>query len=283
MAVIRDVILAKKRTSSTLEPKVIYQSGTTMAIDYEGSSRVKGRPGYVWVKENNQSGAVFQCFSPVVKDTAGLAVIIAHKLTKPLRRMVIDVDWDKIPIEDRGQSFGVPKHGATHEWPDMRPGDDAIHVYLRALMPLRVFPTTPGVGVGVMAGAYIYNGVYVEYPGTSFYDLASGVPVVAPYSRFVLVYLDPETNAVSHVNGVEDIIISTMPTRPDSPAGMIPLAYIVLTSGMIRTSEATIYLDARPLITTSESITELRRYIINNIAMLEHEIDYELSRHIVEG
>lgn len=277
--VMRDVIIEKKRNLSGTEPKVVYVGGIITAIDYDGDGTVKSRPGYVWVKENGQDGGIFQCYNPTVKTNAGLPVIIAHFPTKPMRRMILSVDWDKLPIADRGEPFGILNHARSHEWPTMNPAEDAVNVYPRAIVPLKVFSAQPGVGFGVANGYYVNNGVVTQFTGLSFWDLTDSIP--ATYKRVSLVYLNMLTNEVEVIDGIEED--DPFPAYPTLPISSFPLAYLLLENGMTRLTEANIIDDARPFISVSQSIGDMRQFITDSLARVEAELDYALSRHIVEG
>lgn len=278
---LRDIIVHKKKSKSEQEPKIVYTSGVQVAVDFIGDASVLGRAGYVWVKENGQDSGVFQCYSPSVRHTAGIPVIIAHQPTKPLRRRVIDVDWDKLSDESKGEPYSLSLHARTHEWPTMKPGSDAVYVFPRALVPFKVSPVYPDLAFSVASGYYIYNGEVDNFPGLGSWYLTDSLPLVGGNYMIVLVYFNPSTNAIEVAEGIESSDI--LPTYPDVPTNMLPLAYIRLANGQTTLSEADFVDDGRPLFTFGSSVVDITTNMNNANALLEAEFDFALTRHIVSG
>lgn len=278
---LRDAIIKRKKNTGDLEPKVVYTTGITVAVDYPNDPSVANRAGFIWVKENGQDSGIFQCFNPSVKAISNLPVIVSHSPKRPLRRIVIGVNWDKLSVVTVDDSYSLVNHHYTHEWPEMYPGSDAVNVFIRAIVPFRVYPGKLGVTINVAHAKYVYNGNVVQYYGTDEWDMSDSLPTVAGNYRVSLVYLNPSTNLVKVIDGDETAY--EIPTYPTLPDGMVPLVYIRLRYGMTYIAEADIIEDARPLFSFNQPISVTQQYITQQLALLEAEFDFALTKHIVEG
>lgn len=275
---LRDLILKKKYNDKRVEPKITYTKGIMVDVEHIGDPSVEGRPGFVWVKEFGNDDAYFQCFNPNTKIMNNLPVLIAHDITKPLRRLIVGVDWDSIPLYTSyaGQAYGIPTHHTSHEWQIMHPGEDALNVYPRAFIPLKTFPGNIGISISVQMARYMRNAETILFGGEFNLDISEYLPTVAGHYIALLVYLDVNTNSIKFLAGPDGTDI--IPDLPDIPSGCIPSAFVRLTQGLAYISEAEIMDDARPFFKIDGAFDE--RYAP---AILEAEIDMQLSRHVVEG
>jgi hypothetical protein len=277
MASTRDIIKASaKREDQSFESKRNYARGVTVGIDYSNDCSVDGKANYIWVREESQDGAIYQCFNPSVQTLVGLPVLISKEPAAPFRRMVIGVNWSAfvmMPDDANGMTYNLVRHRNTHEWPDMAPGIDAVSVFPRAIAPLRVYTLLSDVSVGVAPARYSVNGAFVTYDGTNYLSLVSYVPGTVDYFRTVLVGLSVSTNTAVVVDG--ELTLEPAPIKQAVPAGIFPLAYIRLYYGMTYVSEADIVEDPRVIFSISD--------VTNQLAAAMAEIDVVLSKHIVEG
>jgi hypothetical protein len=261
-----------------MQPKMSVLKCVTVGVDYPNDCAVKGRQGYIWVREQRTDGGIFQVFNSEVKRIVGLCVLVATEYGKPFRKEVIGIDWDANPLTSEFVISNVPSvynHALSHEWQETYPAADAISVYPRALVPLRIYPAiSGGLKVDVVKGMYGVSGRFVYYAGLLDFDLTSYYPV-SGYAG-VLIYLNPATNAPAAVVGatVATAAAIVYPTFVDN---MLPLAYVRLTAGATEIIESDIILDLRPVYTFMDKTLQ------NAIGALADEIDMQLSRHIVEG
>ena len=274
---IRDLILSRKQKDAKFQSRIGVIRCITVGIDYPNDCAVMNRQGYVWVRERKADGAIFQVFNDQVKRLVGLYVLVSDSYGQPYRRVIVGVDWDVTPETSEFPQNHVPSvysHAQSHEWQDTYPAADAVSIYPRALIPFRVVPSTDGgVKLDITRGIYQSGTTTVIYSGETKYDLTSYIPA-SGYSVGILIYLDPNTNAASHITG-----FSTTGTvvYPDIPEKTLPLAYIKLTGGMTSITESNIILDLRPLYNVDNGI------ISREVAILAEELDLKLSRHVVEG
>jgi hypothetical protein len=275
---IRDILRSRRERDSRLQPKISVLRCVTVGIDYPNDCAVKNRPGYIWVQEQGSSGAVFQVFNTSVKRLVGLNVLVSSEYGNPFRTTVISMDWDITPMTAESPVQNSPtvyNHATSHEWQDTYPGADAISIYPRALIPLRVYPAKLGdLKVDVVQGFYIVSGKLVYYEGEDDYDLTSYKPVSGYVG--VLIYLDPDANAVASVVGVSADTEAAL-VYPDVPLNVLPLAYVRLSSTALLLNESDVVLDIRPLFTINDMTLQ------NALGTLENEFDLDLTRHIVEG
>lgn len=276
---LREIIIERKKGNKNFQGKISVTRCVTVGIDYSNDCAVMNRQGYIWVREQRNDGAIFQVFNDCVKRLVGLYVLVSDEYGPPYRRRVVGVDWDVTPNTSDFPQNHVPtvySHALSHEWQDTYPAADAISVYPRAIVPMRVNPSIEGgVKIDITRGIYSSSGIPISYAGEVGYELTSYVPATG-YSLGVLVYLDLATGAVSHVLGTA--VLNTLAvTYPDMLSYTIPLAYIKLTGDMTELLESNIILDLRPIISVDNGSFR------SEIAILAAEIDLQLSKHIVEG
>jgi len=240
---LRDLILARKAKDESKADKEEITKATTIGLDNPNDAQVFGRPGFIWVRENTQQGAVFQVFNQTVKRLVGLPVLIAKDRYAPFRRVVIGIDWDALPNTSyTGQSYGLIYHADSHEWQDTLPGLDAMTVYPRAIAAFRVFPDT-GIKVGISKGYYIHDKALLYYVGQTGFDLSGSIPA-AGNNVGVLVYYDFGDGTVHEITGAE-IAQPNEPIYPTVPDDVFPLAYLKLYDTLTQISETDIVVDLR--------------------------------------
>lgn len=278
MAVLRDAIQATQdRKKKKDEPLRVITRGEL--IDIGGSVEVTGRPGYCWVREYGENGGVSQVFNPTTQPSNGLAVLIGHTPKAPYRRIVLDVNWEMIAgSPEYGGDPYLPAHHETHEWPDGWPGPDPVTVYGRSLAMLRTYPGSAGLTVSISPYRYEKDGATVTFAGHADYDVTASQPG-AGLARYVLIYLDADTNVIAVVNG--DTVVDAGPVVPPFPApplASIPSAWVRLDGAATAVAEADI-VDARMILS---EITGQLLPVLAGIAHAEEELDYEFSDHVVQ-
>jgi hypothetical protein len=242
MSSLTDAIKARQQRDATFEAN--RQLILAEMIKIGGAVEVSGRPLYVWVRELDQNGGVFQVFNPNVQARAGTPVIIGYGPKPPYRLQVLRVDWSILSgLDDFDGDPMLATHGHAHEWPDGLPGGDVVDVHPRALVPLRTYPGT-GLQVNVMPLRYSYNGAAVQFLGQYEYDISGSQPASGSV-RYVLIYLNMTTNALGTVNGTAVGYGPTVtPPYPNIPAQAIPSAFIQLDGDQTSITETDIE-DAR--------------------------------------
>lgn len=276
---IRDIVIAQQKQADKFERSRQLVKAVTAAVQSTTSIAVTGRPGYIWVKEFGQDGALMQVFNTSVQDRAGLPVLIGYEPKPPFRRMVIGMDWEIFAvITNFSGSPYLPNHHTTHEWPDLNPAPDAVSVYARALVPLRTYAYS-GMTIGVAPAVYVYNGVMTRYSGGTL-DLTSYIPANTDYHRQVLIYLNIVSNTAAALAGTE-VPSVVAADYEDLPAASLPSAWVELTEGMTTVYEYNIT-DARAFLAGSYDMAE-EASVRRQLAILDAEMDMAISRHIVEG
>lgn len=279
MSGIRDIVLARQERDYRFERDRKLVKAVTVGVQSTISIAVTTRPGYIWVKEYGQDGAVMQVFNTSVQDRIGLPVLIGYEPKPPFRRMVIGMDWEIFAIITNfsGNPY-LPNHHLTHEWPDLVPGPDAVSVYARAIVPLRTYAYS-GLTVGVAPAVYINNGIMERYDGATI-DLTTYVPNQLGYHRQVLIYLEPISNTAMVQVGAETP--SVVPADYENiPTVAIPSAWVELTEGVTAVYEYNIT-DARAFLSNVD-VSVVTDGVRRDMAILEAETDLALSRHVVEG
>jgi hypothetical protein len=249
MSTIKDIIDSRKHNDDKQEPKHIISHGTTIGVDTIDSPQVLSRPGFVWVRENDQAGGVFQVFNPSVKLSLGLPVIISRESGASSRRTIKGIDWSALAnyTSTGSTALSLPNHHRDHEWPIMLPGMDPINIYSRAMTMLKIYPGASAITLSVAPGYYMLDDATIYFSGLVDDDISSHVPSTVGNSVSVLVYIDVGTNLVAYLDGTESALL--FPVEPTVPDGVIPLGYIRLAHGVSGLlTESNITNDPRPFI-----------------------------------
>jgi hypothetical protein len=281
----RDLILTQNSREATKEDSLSVVKAITVAIDYTDNCAVAGKKGYAWVQELGTNHA-YQVFNPSVKYGVNLPVLIQAAPKKPFRKIIVGVDWSSLAStfindgtnpDDDIDTYSIVNHAVTHEWPDGNPGSDAITVHLRAISPLRTVPSTNGgLYIAVNSAMYMMNGIAYSFDGETGLDVSDHVPTIEGVSICMLVYLDLASNSIKVTYGPASM--SADPERPDIPRNCMPSAYVVLYYGMTDITEYDIIRDVRVLFTVDNF-----QSVLNSISAAYDELDYIISKHIVEG
>lgn len=280
--------LAKKQddTDKKYWRELPFPRAYTIAIDFTDNSKVDGRPGYSWVRLRGANGGVFQALNGITPDQPDLPVIVGFEPNNPYSLKILSVDRDMAVIMGGydGQPF-LPAHHLLHEWPDQYPGIDAVTVYPRAYSQLRVYQGT-GLTVNISPYRYYSNdGVFVQWDGELNYDLSLQQPA-SGLALYVLVYYNPVTQAIGVVAGDAVADLDTInPLPPTLPTSMLASALVRLDGDQTSISEQDI-LDVRQLLDNSDIYTTpaiVNAITLDQLALVEAEFDYALTRHLVSG
>lgn len=283
MTILRDVIQARQEREKQFERNLKIVNCVTIGVDDDKTPEVTGRSGYVWVRELNLSAGVFQVFNPGSQLRINMPVLVAYEPKPPYRRCIIQIHWDT--VLDSGDYVGdpyLPNHHNSHEWLDNNPGPDAVNVYQRALVPLRTYPKS-GLTVTVAPAIYMYDGTVYRYNGEDV-DITSYIPAVGYLVR-ILLYLDLTlpTPAIQVLEGATVTDVTT-PEYISPPSKSIASSWVYLTATTTDIIESLIT-DARAFLCNVQSLEDIlsSTTFLNQILTLDHHMDYEISRHIVEG
>jgi len=275
--VIEDAKRAHRASQAVLEPNLELTKGEILEVD--GSVHVPNRPGYVWVKTQDQAGGITAVFNPTVAARNGMPVLIGPMPKVPWRPMIRDVNWELLAdLADYDGGPYLPAHSSSHEWPDFSPGSDVVQIYMRALVPLRVYPGT-GLAVSIAPGRYNYSGESTRFTGQTDYDLSGSQPG-ANLARYTLIYLDKTTNSIANTDGATatDVFTITPPEPAYPTVPNIPLALVRIDDEQTEFAEIDI-IDLRSMWDEGLSLQAINK----SIAVLEAELDFALTRHIIEG
>ena len=241
----REIERSQTRRDSRFEPSKEKQ--LCIFVKVAGSFKVPNRPGFNYVQVITPEGdsPAFQVFNSKVQARANVKVWVGPGLSG--RWEVLD--WYNGEIPDiPGYSGGGYQliHAPDLEWPDFRPGANAISIYPRAIVAARVYPgEAGGLTISVVPLRYVYGGQLVRFGGVNNYSIAASQPA-SGLARWVLVYLNPTTNTIGTTNGdtATDTPV-TLPPDPIPPNGVFPLGLVRLDSDQTENTEADIE-DWRP-------------------------------------
>lgn len=227
-----------KALFSQLQPKTELRMG--LLGDGLGNVSVPGKPGWNWIRYRDDLSRLSMVRNVAVARLGdGVPVMVGKRHYTDEYEQVLWVYWDPY-VQDADlstidQYAGGEPHGDKHAGK----ANDPVPVDLNNLSPGKVVPTDPAsLFVDVQQFMYVTGCDVFEYPGESF-DLTSHIPAIYG-RRYVMVYLDLETDAVDAVDG--DVVgwVDT-PTIPDPLPYTIPLAIIDLESGQATITDSDIY------------------------------------------
>ena len=152
----------------------------------------------------------------------------------------------------------VGNHAAAHEWHQLNIGKDALNVFDRAIVELRVGedPNGASMQLYVQPGDYTYLGTKKVFLG----GLTATFVLPAAGTRFDLVYLDPIKNTVGVAPGIasNDITIDVVEPTVDTPK--MALAAVLVGKGTTVLQERNIQ-DRRCFLSLNTPATE---FIVDN-------------------
>jgi hypothetical protein len=286
MTLLKQVIKAKQEANKQFAKYRKVAKAITATVDTTDSCVCATRPGYYWVKEYGLDGGYIQAFNTGVQDRVGMPVLVGIEPQDPYRRVIISLDWGMIPFlfedgDDLPGSFDLPPHADSHEWSDADPGTDIVSTYQRAIVPLRA-QYLSSLTLSVAAGIYFHNGEVQRYSGQDI-ALTSYVPSISGNHKRVLLYLNPGTNSVQ-VQDQDEIDDGVEAVYDNTPSGTLPIAWAYLRYGDTTLTDSDIT-DARSFLNSSLSIDDVISSQDLGILQLtiDHHLDIEVSRHMVEG
>lgn len=233
-----------------VQAKIEYTHG--LLGDGLGRVKVPGRSDFVFVRPDRFSTRTAEIFNKRVTGPDGTPVIVGELPWEPGLTQVVDIDWEtyKNAGPGWGNDFGgVGYHGQGHEWRDAAPGVDTFNVYRRQFGDLKTYPFSSGsTTVNVSSYSFNHLGSMKSWPGSSEFPLANAVPASTGTARFALVYWSPASGTSGYLGVATGTLSLDTETeilsRPLTPPGTIPSAYVRLAGGQTSITEFDIY-DAR--------------------------------------
>lgn len=191
---------------------------------------------------------------------------------------VSETDVDALPSYFDSFDFRyVAEHHTQHEFNEVNKGHDAVWVYRRMIVNLRATaPEDDSLRIFVLQGDLPFED-YPRWEDGFGPNLTSYKPA-AGYEKWITHYID-STGAIGIIEGE-----SRPPSQrytvapPNPPPGSVPICYIALGSEDTTVTDAMIW-DARLICGTFGE----RELTNDQLAWLESEMDYALTRHVVNG
>lgn len=225
-----------------------------------GDIKVPDKSGFNWAQEHSSSddSNPFHVFNDKVQDREGLSIWVGDG--RDGRREVLD--WRNATIintPDYNAQKYLPTHGSDHEWPDFKPGPDAINIYPRALTMLRTYPGEAGaLTISVSPLRYIKSNAIVLFPGKISLDISASQPA-SGLALFVGIYLDPDDNTIKTVDGATTSDSpAIIPDSPVFPESAILSANVRLDGDQTILSEVDMSPDIRQILDSSGAIDGTR-------------------------
>jgi len=204
---------------------------------------VDGKPGWIWVRYDEDQSKVSSVFSEIRGLPEDVPVIIGKPYPNAEHEQVLGINW---PLYYQGltnvvlDQYVLPKHGESHG----EKASDRVPIGLGNIEPGRVRQSDP-VSLSVYTERFDFTYANVVYRwGGGATDLTDHVPAGAGH-LYVLVALDVSTQTISLTDGAL-VPLPVSPDLPTIPVGDIPLGYVMLEQGQTTITEDDIY-DARLL------------------------------------
>lgn len=253
------------------------------AFTGDGSSAatadVSNRPNWAWVRYNEKQDKASQVLNLRFPGVAqGVPVIVGKQYPHDRFFQILGINTELYYYHSTAADwlpYLLPKHGPTHT---AVTGNDPAWMNLRNILPGRVNATDPAsLSVSASSLTYEYDGEIKTWAGGDI-DLTDSVPVVAGMERFVVVSINAVTNTLVATEGA----MAPVPigaSIPGVPVGYVPLAVVTLENGATAIAEADIS-DYRIIF---DSVSGYIHSINRSLSVLEAEIDFALTAHVVGG
>lgn len=213
-------------------------------LDDDGNKVVASptRPGWIYVRIERAEGGVSetQAINTQVANQYGLKVWVGPNQDRQLT------------VIGLREGEAVEEHGSDAAYlrlPDtITRGTVSERRFLPGLASAKTIDGSYTMSVYVSAFTYQYAGWLQAWVG-GWIDLTANVPATANKRRWVLIGLDPATNALAAVDGSDyglPVSLSTSQLIDIDPGAMIPLAGVNLFNGMTAVDRETYFIDARP-------------------------------------
>jgi len=223
MATEHEARLALQKVFDQVQKKIVVRHA--LLGDSNGNVAVPNRDGWAFVRyrdDLNRLSQVHYLLPNQLPD--GMPVTVGKKYVDSSYEEVLGIDWDLYAWSPSASN--VRTH-ATQV------------VDVDTLSPGRVCPTDPvSLSVGVRAFLYINGDTAVEFGGDDI-DLTASVPGIAGH-RFVLVYMDLDTDALASADGTI-VAVGSDPSAPATPENAIPLGLVDLTQAQASIDADDIY------------------------------------------
>lgn len=268
---------------------------------FEVNGSIEGdRSGLVWFKALDGESQPFQVFyNGLIGDLrANMFVRIERKPKAPSRWQITMFDTgfyfdDQSNYEQLPSASLIPDKEA-YEWPPGFPGAKALNLFPRAIIDFAVRPTAPvSMKVRVFSGWYPGEDNFEKFSGpVNTKDFTTDVPTTSGMAILAAIAVD-SSGTLKYHNGTEFVDGLPIPDAnlPLIPISQMPISAVRLVNGMTTIEESNFDLEIRPLFgpgglaignLTADS-TGLLTILQNQIALVEAEFDFALSKHIVEG
>ncbi|MBU2177437.1 MAG: hypothetical protein KJ556_20285 [Gammaproteobacteria bacterium] len=259
----------RRRMQNLLKPyKVRRRTYDAWLGDGNGNVIKDGKWMYARIREN-----VLIVFNNRVQPANNLPVTVGYDDISPNLLQVIGVrELGSITIDG---NWDVGPHHETHEWGNADGGTDIVWVQLKQFLPLKVYLSS-GLTIKIYGG-YCYLGGW-QYIVQQSLDMTSYVP--ASDALWAMVYIDG-SGSVGVKEGSTKALNQLQRTDiPDSDPNTYPLAAIKMYAGQTTIKDGQFSSDIEDLrfagFTSSGATGSLYQ-----LALVESELDYALSRHIV--
>jgi hypothetical protein len=220
-----------------------------------GSAAVADRPGWVWALVG---GAITQVLAPDIMPVAGLPVNMQMDPNTGMYQMT-GVNYAAIQDYD-GSSF-FRQHGPQHNIN----GGDPTYIDQRQIL-IGLLRQQATADMTVIAGPvyYTYNGATVLFDQANTSSLSGYLPTTAGYSRWILISINPATNALQYTAGSEFLLAYADPGDyfPSIPNAAIVLGDIRLEIGTTTVTQDMIDGRRRAFLQSSSSAGSLTSRVL---------------------
>jgi hypothetical protein len=248
--------------------------------DAQGNIKVTGRPMFVHVRIGSDE-VPGQAYNNCLPNRWNLPCIVGYAAEDPTLFQVISerACYIGYPGAEDLAAPRVPNHHETHEWGNGLGGDDTVFVHVRQYRPFRIGKDDSGdFVVRVEGGAHYYAGAFYDL-GDQTIDLAADQPA-GTQGLYVLIYLAVDGTATARAGTAiaSAAMLDLTADCPTTNAGERACAAVRLYGWQTEIDDYNDIIDLREAGTIAQ-ITDL----LKQLALVEAEFDFLLSRHVVEG
>lgn len=260
-------LLADKQDVLTYRTAITGDGSTATTCD------VTNKPGWAWVRYSEKQDRVSQVVNQVMPGAPqGVPVVIGKKYPSDKYYQILGVNMElyyEHTTPTQYVSYLLAKHGDTH----LSSASDPAWIDIGNLLPGAVSAMNPE-SMQVTANPLLYEyGDVAQTFGGGVTDLTASVPGVAGTHLYVLISVDPDTNALEQTVGIA-APLPVIPGIPAVPLAHVPLAIVMVANGDTAIHQSDIY-QYKFLFGSSGWL----KWVNQIVGVTEAEWDYDMTMH----
>ena len=202
-------------------------SWTAFAGDGNNNLVVKNKPGYIYYRVGTSIGKAF-CNKSIVYDSIILVGIdpVQPSIVQVLTGVASPTNVAETNASGSTTTPGGPAPANRYRWMAPNGGQDPLFSELRQLMPLRMTPYN-GMMVNIYKGRIWSGTEWIDYDGSTNFDLTDDIPTTSGDSVYVLFTMDNTGTPIKTVGTPALSTAITLADIPTIPSGTVFCSWAV--------------------------------------------------------